>query len=96
MLRCAISTQRRTAFSTEQASAACRLTLSLGGARPVLEWSRWSAMLVVETIAGMTYGPWHYVPVLDRKSGASSNGAPFKDLVLPAAIDRIPRRLATI
>jgi hypothetical protein len=23
--------------------------------------------------------PWHYVPVLARKSGALRNGAPFKD-----------------
>ena len=53
-------------------------------------------MLVVETIAGTTYGPWHYVPVLVRKSGASRNGAPFKDFVQPAAIERIPRKLAAL
>ena len=40
------------------------------------------------------YGPWHYVPVLARKPGALGNGAPFKDWVLPAALDRIRRRLA--
>jgi hypothetical protein len=34
------------------------------------------------------YDPWHYVPVLARKPGALRNGAPFKDWVLPAAIDR--------
>ncbi|SDF14225.1 hypothetical protein SAMN05216337_1045100 [Bradyrhizobium brasilense] len=41
-----------------------------------------------------TYDPWHYVPVLARKPGALRNGAPFKDWVLPAAIERIRRRLA--
>jgi hypothetical protein len=41
-----------------------------------------------------TYDPWHYVPVLARKPGALRNGAPFKDWVLPASIERIPRRLA--
>jgi transposase len=40
------------------------------------------------------YDPWHYVPVLARKPGALRNGAPFKDWVLPAALDRIRRRLA--
>jgi transposase len=40
------------------------------------------------------YDPWHYVPVLARKPGALRNGAPFKDWVLPAAQDRIRRKLA--
>src|SRR5271165_6783889 len=40
------------------------------------------------------YDPWHYVPVLARKPGALRNGAPFKDWVLPAALDRIQRKLA--
>ena len=40
------------------------------------------------------YDPWHYVPVLARKPGALRNGAPFKDWVLPAGLDRIRRRLA--
>jgi len=40
------------------------------------------------------YDPWHYVPVLVRKPGALRNGAPFKDWVLPAAIERVRRRLA--
>jgi hypothetical protein len=39
------------------------------------------------------YDPWHYVPVLARKPGALRNGAPFKDWVLPAALDRVRRRL---
>jgi hypothetical protein len=34
------------------------------------------------------YDPWHYVPVLARKPGALRNGAPFKDWVLPAALER--------
>ena len=42
-----------------------------------------------------TYDPWHYVPVLARKPGALRNGAPFKDWVLPAAIERIRRKLAS-
>src|SRR5438309_7031258 len=33
------------------------------------------------------YDPWHYVPVLARKPGALRNGAPFKDWVLPAAME---------
>jgi hypothetical protein len=42
------------------------------------------------------YDPWHYVPVLARKPGALRNGAPFKDWVLPASLDRIRRRLARL
>ena len=41
------------------------------------------------------YDPWHYVPVLARKPGALRNGAPFKDWVLPAAIERIRHKLAS-
>ncbi|MGH7248036.1 MAG: Mu transposase domain-containing protein, partial [Pseudomonadota bacterium] len=40
------------------------------------------------------YDPWHYVPVLARKPGALRNGAPFKDWVLPAAMERVRRKLA--
>jgi transposase len=40
------------------------------------------------------YDPWHYVPVLARKPGALRNGAPFKDWVLPTALDKIRRKLA--
>jgi hypothetical protein len=39
------------------------------------------------------FDPWHYVPVLARKPGALRNGAPFKDWVLPAGLDRIRRKL---
>jgi transposase len=39
------------------------------------------------------YDPWHYVPVLARKPGALRNGAPFKDWVLPASIERVQRKL---
>jgi hypothetical protein len=35
------------------------------------------------------------VPVLARKPGALRNGSPFKDWVLPAAIERIRRKLAS-
>jgi hypothetical protein len=41
-----------------------------------------------------TYDPWHYVPVLARKPRALRNGARFKDWVLPAAIERVRRKLA--
>lgn len=40
------------------------------------------------------FDPWHYVPVLARKPGALRNGAPFKDWVLPAALDRVRRKLS--
>jgi Integrase core domain len=40
------------------------------------------------------YDPWHYVPVLARKRGALRNGAPFKDWVLPASLERVRRKLA--
>ena len=43
---------------------------------------------------GTIYDPWHYVPVLARKPGALRNGAPFKDWVLPAAMERVRRKLA--
>jgi hypothetical protein len=39
------------------------------------------------------YDPWHYVPVLARKPGAWRNGAPFKDWVLPGALERVRRGL---
>ena len=40
------------------------------------------------------FDPWHYVPVLARKPGALRNGAPFKDWVWPANLERIRRKLA--
>lgn len=40
------------------------------------------------------YDPWHYVPVLARKPGALRNGAPFRDWILPAALERVRRKLA--
>jgi len=39
------------------------------------------------------FDPWHYVPVLARKPGALRNGAPFKNWVLPAGLERIRRKL---
>ena len=39
------------------------------------------------------YDPWHYVPVLTRKPGALRNGAPFKDWLLPAGLERLRRKL---
>ncbi len=42
------------------------------------------------------YDPWHYVPVLARKPGALRNGAPFKNWVLPAGLERVRRKLATV
>jgi hypothetical protein len=40
------------------------------------------------------FDPWHYVPVLARKPGALRNGAPFKDWLLPAGMERVRRKLA--
>lgn len=42
----------------------------------------------------IVYDPWHYVSVLARKPGALRNGAPFKDWPLPAAIEKVRRKLA--
>ena len=41
------------------------------------------------------FDAWHYVPVLARKPGALRNGAPFKDWVLPSALDWVRRKLAS-
>ena len=42
------------------------------------------------------FDPWHYVPVLARKPGAWRNGAPFKDWLLPGALERVRRKLAGV
>ena len=39
------------------------------------------------------YDQWHYVPVLAKKPGALRNGAPFKQLALPPALERLRGRL---
>ena len=39
------------------------------------------------------YDAWHYVPVLIRKPGALRNGAPFKQLALPPALEQLRCRL---
>lgn len=39
------------------------------------------------------YDPWHYVPVLARKPGALRNGAPFREWVLPTAMEKVRKRL---
>src|SRR6202051_12236 len=39
------------------------------------------------------FDPRHYVPILARKPGALRNGAPFKDWVLPAGLERVRRKL---
>jgi transposase len=39
------------------------------------------------------YDQWHYVPVLAKKPGALRNGAPFKQLSLPPALERLRGRL---
>lgn len=39
------------------------------------------------------YDPWHYVPVLARKPGALRNGAPFREWVLPSAMEKVRRKL---
>ena len=40
------------------------------------------------------YDPWHYIPLLERKPGALRNGAPFKRLVLPSAMEGVRKKLA--
>lgn len=42
------------------------------------------------------FDPWHYVPVLARKPGALRNGAPFKDWVLPASLEKVRRNLRAL
>ena len=42
------------------------------------------------------YDPWHYVPVLARKPGALRNGAPFREWVLPAAMEKVRKRLKNV
>ena len=42
------------------------------------------------------FDPWHYVPVLARKPGALRNGAPFKDWLLPASLERVRRKLTSV
>ena len=42
---------------------------------------------------GTVYDPWHDVPVLARKPGALRDGAPFKEWVLPGAMERVRRKL---
>lgn len=37
--------------------------------------------------------PWHYVPVPAHKPGALRNGAPFREWVLPAAMEKVRKRL---
>lgn len=39
------------------------------------------------------YDQWHYVPVLAKKPGALRNGAPFKQMALPLALERLRGRL---
>ena len=49
----------------------------------------WSASLRAALVAtSRSSTPGHYVPVLARKPGAPRDGAPFKDGVLPAGIDK--------
>lgn len=44
----------------------------------------------------MVFDPWHYVPALARKPGASRNDAPFKDWLLPGALERVRRKPAGV
>jgi len=43
----------------------------------------------------ISYDPWHYVSVLERKPGALRNGAPFKDWDLPAPLAGMREALGT-
>lgn len=42
---------------------------------------------------GVSYEPWHYLGILEKKPGALRDGAPFKQWVLPAPLQRIRRKL---
>lgn len=39
------------------------------------------------------FDPWHYLSVLERKPGALRNGAPFREWVLPEAIEIVGQQL---
>ena len=39
------------------------------------------------------FDPWHYVAALEKRPGALRNGAPFKDWVLPLALQEMRDRL---
>ncbi len=41
----------------------------------------------------LSYDPWHYLPVLEKKPGALRNGAPFQDWKLPPTILAVRDRL---
>ena len=41
---------------------------------------------------GYHFEPWHYVPLLARKTNALHNGAPFKQWPLPAALETLKKR----
>ncbi|HEX9015696.1 MAG TPA: IS21 family transposase, partial [Chloroflexota bacterium] len=43
----------------------------------------------------VSYDPWHYLSVLERKPGALRNGAPFKDWDLPQPLTRMRDALLT-
>ena len=55
-------------------------------------WS-WANMPAASAATRSIYDPWHYVPVLARKPGALRNGAPFRDWVLPSAMEKVRRKL---
>ena len=57
---------------------------------------RWRACPLPSGADETIYDPWHYVPVLARKPGALRNGAPFRDWVLPAAMEKVRRRLKSV
>jgi len=42
---------------------------------------------------GITYEPWHYLGILEKKPGALRDGAPFKAWKLPASLQKVRRRL---
>ncbi len=42
---------------------------------------------------GVTYEPWHYLGVLEKKPGALRDGAPFKQWLLPAPLQTIRSKL---
>ena len=45
---------------------------------------------------GVSYEPWHYLGILEKKPGALRDGAPFKRWALPAPMQRIRRKLEAL
>ena len=45
---------------------------------------------------GITYEPWHYLGILEKKPGALRDGAPFKAWKLPASLQKVRGKLERV